>query len=247
MKVSLNTVFDLDEFLAHAGLGRTRITLEAGSTFFNQGCAADCVFYLQAGNAKMTVLSDTGKEATITRLFPGDFLGEESIAKGAGLRTATATAVSACTALRIETSEMLRVMHEEHAFSDLFLRFLLGRSMQTQADLVDQLFNSRERRLARILLLMAQFGMPGEPLRLIPPITEEALAEMVGTAQAQVSLCLGRFHKLGFIDYDDRIHVNASLLNVLLHDQSSEQNAVSASLFGTAFARPASAERGSYC
>ena len=151
-------------------------------------------------------------------MAPGDFVGEESIAAVVGLRMATATAITACTALKIERQEMIRVMHEEHSFSDLFLSFLLARSMRTQADLVDQLFNSSEKRLARILLLMAEFGKPGEPETLIPKITQETLAEMIGTTRSRVSFFMNRFRKLGFIEYNGRIQVHKSLLNVILHD-----------------------------
>ena len=185
---------------------------------FSQGDAADAVFYLQSGRAKLTVVSSRGKEATITLLNPGDFVGEEAIAAVAGLRMATATAITPCVVLRIEKGEMLRVMSEEHAFSGLFLAFLLARSMRTQADLVDQLFNSSEKRLARILLLMAEFGKPGEPETLIPKITQETLAEMIGTTRSRVSFFMNRFRKLGFVEYNGRIRVNKSLLNVILHD-----------------------------
>ena len=135
-----------------------------------------------------------------------------------GLRIATATAITACTALKIERAEMVRVMHEEHAFSDLFLKFLLARSIRTQADLIDQLFNSSEKRLARILLIMAEFGAAGEPESLIPQITQEMLAEMIGTTRSRVSFFMNRFRKLGFISYNGRIRVHKSLLNVVLHD-----------------------------
>jgi CRP/FNR family cyclic AMP-dependent transcriptional regulator len=148
----------------------------------------------------------------------GDFVGEESIASVGERHLATATAITACTAMRVERSEMIRVMHEEHAFSDLFLKFLLTRGMRTQADLVDQLFNSSEKRLARILLLMAEFGRPGEPEALIPKITQETLAEMIGTTRSRVSFFMNRFRKLGFIEYNGRIRVHKSLLNVVLHD-----------------------------
>ena len=158
-----NTAFDAAAFLARAGLGRRIVQLKPKQAFFSQGNTADSVFYLQKGRAKLTVVSKNGREATITLLSRGDFVGEESIAGAAGLRLATATAITACVALKIEREEMIRVMHEEHSFSDLFLKFLLARSMRTQADLVDQLFNSSEKRLARILLLMAEFGKPGEP------------------------------------------------------------------------------------
>src|ERR1700730_10829170 len=224
--------FDAAAFLANTGLGRRIIRLKAKRDFFSQGNQADSVFYLQKGRAQLEVLSKNGKEATIALLSAGDFVGEESIAGVVGLRLATATAITACTALKIERGEMLRVLHEEHAFSDLFLKFLLARSMRTQADLVDQLFNSSEKRLARILLLMAEFGKPGEPETLIPKVTQETLAEMIGTTRSRVSFFMNRFRKLGFIEYNGRVRVHKSLLNVILHDQLPKQNAVSASLLG---------------
>jgi CRP/FNR family transcriptional regulator, cyclic AMP receptor protein len=210
--------FDPAAFLAEAGLGRRIVRLKPKETFFSQGDAADCVFYIQSGRAKLTVISKEGKEATIALLKVGDFVGEDSMAGTPGLRMATATAITPCSALKIERPEMIRVMHEEHAFSDLFLKFLLERSMRTQADLVDQLFNSSERRLARILLLMADFGQPGEPESMIPKISQETLAEMIGTTRSRVSFFMNRFRKLGFIDYNGGIKVHKSLLNVVLHD-----------------------------
>ncbi len=198
--------------------------MKAKHAFFTQGDDADAIFYLQKGRAKLTVVSKTGKEATITLLATGDFIGEESIASTAGLRMATATAITACTALKIDRKEMTRVMHEEHSFSDFFLAFLLTRSMRTQADLVDQLFNSSEKRLARILLLMAEFGKPGEPEMLIPKISQETLAEMIGTTRSRVSFFMNRFRKMGLIEYNGRIRVHKSLLNVVLHDQLTEHN-----------------------
>jgi CRP/FNR family transcriptional regulator, cyclic AMP receptor protein len=216
--------FDVATFLAEAGLGRTVVTFKPQGSIFVQGTLADCVFYLQNGRAKLTVVSASGKEATITLLSAGDFVGEESIAGVVGLRMASATAVTGCTALKIERGEMIRVMHEEHAFSDLFVKFLLARSMRIQADLVDQLFNSSEKRLARVLLLMAEFGKPGEPEMLIPKISQEALAEMIGTTRSRVSFFMNRFRKLGFIEYNGRIRVHKSLLNVVLNDQVSKQN-----------------------
>jgi CRP/FNR family cyclic AMP-dependent transcriptional regulator len=167
--------------------------LKAREAFFSQGGEADSIFYLQKGRAKLTVVSPAGKEATLALLIAGDFIGEESIAGAVGRRFATARAIGACTALKIERAEMIRVVHEEHAFSDLFLKFLLARSMRTQADLVDQLFNSSEKRLARILLLMAEFGRPGEPETLIPKITQVTLAEMIGTTRSRVSFFMNRF------------------------------------------------------
>jgi CRP-like cAMP-binding protein len=171
------------------------------------------------------VVSQAGKEATITLLSAGEFVGEGALAAVPGLRLSTATALTACTALKITREEMIRVMHEEHGFSDLFLKFLLNRSMRIQADLVDQLFNSSEKRLARILLLMAEFGKPGDPVTLIPKISQETLAEMIGATRSRVSFFMNRFRKLGFIEYSGRIRVHKSLLNVVLHDHSSDDNA----------------------
>jgi CRP/FNR family cyclic AMP-dependent transcriptional regulator len=215
--------FDPASFLANAGVGRKFVRLKSRESFFNQGSPADCVFYLQSGRAKLTVVSKGGKEATITMITAGEFIGEESIAGPLGLRMATATAISSCVALKIERAEMLRVLHEEHTFSDMFLKFLLHRSMRTQADLVDQLFNSSEKRLARILLLMAEFGKAGEPETLLPTITQETLAEMIGTTRSRVSFFMNRFRKLGFIEYKGRIRVHKSLLNVILHDNLPDE------------------------
>lgn len=218
-------LFHVANFLAQAGIGRKPVQVKPRHVFFSQGGPADSIFYLQKGRARLTVTSKNGKEATITLLAPGDFVGEESLASTGGLRMATAISITACTALRIERTEMIRVMHEKHAFSEMFLRFLLARSMRTQADLVDQLFNSSEKRLARILLLMAEFGKPGEPVTLIPPITQETLAGMIGTTRSRVSFFMNRFRKLGFIEYDGRIRVHQSLLNVILHDELPGRNA----------------------
>jgi CRP/FNR family transcriptional regulator, cyclic AMP receptor protein len=220
-----NQTFSPEAFLASAGLGRTVIELKPRENFFCQGDHADSVFFLQKGRGKVTVLSKAGKEATITLLSPQDFVGEEALASETGLRMATATAVTSCTALKIMRSEMIRAMHEQHTFSDLFLSFLLARSMRVQADLVDQLFNSSEKRLARILLLMAEFGEPGEPEMLIPPITQDTLADMIGTTRSRVSFFMNRFRKLGLIEYNGRIRVNRSLLNLVLHDQLPDDNA----------------------
>jgi CRP/FNR family cyclic AMP-dependent transcriptional regulator len=224
--------FDAETFLANAGLGRKIVQLKADQVFFAQGNAADAIFYLQKGRAKLTVVSTNGKEATITLLSTGDFVGEESLAAVAGLRMATATAITACTALKIEREEMIRVMHEEHTFSDLFLSFLLARSMRVQADLVDQLFNSSEKRLARILLLMAEFGKPGQHELTIPKISQETLAEMIGTTRSRVSFFMNRFRKLGFIEYNGGIHVHKSLLNVVLLDQLPGANASKPPILG---------------
>jgi CRP/FNR family transcriptional regulator, cyclic AMP receptor protein len=211
--------FNSGIFLASAGRGRRIVHVRPGLPFFSQGDPALTIFYLQKGRAKLTVVSTKGKEATITLLHPGDFVGEESLVAGTGIRPATATAITACTALRIEKAELFRVVHEEHIFSDLFLSFLLSRSMRTQADLVDQLFNSSEKRLARTLLLMANFGKPGRSENLIPRISQETLAEMIGTTRSRVNFFMNRFRKLGLIEYNSRIRVHKSLLNVILMDQ----------------------------
>jgi CRP-like cAMP-binding protein len=230
----VHPAFDTAAFLANAGLGRRIVQLAPKQTFFSQGDPADSVFYLQKGRARVTVVSTAGKEATITLLSAGDFIGEGALAAVPGLRLSTATAVTACTALKIRREEMARVIHEEHDFSDLFLKFLLARSMRTQADLVDQLFNSSEKRLARILLLMAEFGKPGEPETMIPKISQETLAEMIGTTRSRVSFFMNRFRNLGFIEYNGRIQVHKSLLNVILHDHLPDANAGEAFLSGIA-------------
>jgi CRP-like cAMP-binding protein len=232
--------FNAATFLASAGPGRKIVHFKAKQVFFSQGASADTVFYLQAGQAKLTVLSKRGKEATVTHLAVGDFAGEESLAAGATLRTATATAVVACVALRIDRGQMLRVLREERELSALFLQFMLARGMRTQADLIDQLFNSCERRLARVLLLMANFGNSGEPTEIIPKVTQETLAEMIGTTRSRVSFFMNRFKKLGYIEYNGRIHVHTSLLNMVLQDQLPEQNASRPSLLNPS---PGSARR----
>jgi CRP/FNR family cyclic AMP-dependent transcriptional regulator len=223
-------LFDVVAFLTNAGMGRHLVRFAHKEIFFSQGAKADCVFYLQTGRVKLTVVSERGKEATITMLGPGDFIGEESVASIPGLRMATATAVTLCTGMKIDRVEMIRVMHEQHAFSDFFLSFLLQRGMRTQADLVDQLFNNSEKRLARILLLMAEFGQPGEPEPLIPRITQETLAEMIGTTRSRVSFFMNKFREHGFIDYNGRIRVHKSLLNVILYDQLQKGRASAAAL-----------------
>jgi CRP-like cAMP-binding protein len=218
--------FDLAAFLANAGLGRRIVELKPKQTFFSQGDPADSVFYLQNGRAKITVVSTAGKEATVTLLVPHEFVGEEALSAVPGLRLSTATAITACSALKIGREEMISVMHREIQFSDLFVKFLLARSMRSQADLVDQLFNSSEKRLARILLLMAEYGEPGEPETQIPPISQETLAEMIGTTRSRVSFFMNRFRRMGFIHYNGRIQVHKSLLKVVLHDRMPDDNAV---------------------
>ena len=216
--------FDLATFLEEAGVGRKVVHLQPKQVFFSQGSSADSIFYLRTGSAKLTVVSPDGKEATVALLHAGEFIGEESLASVGGLHLATASAITACTALKIERGEMIRVMHEEHSLSEMYLKFLLIRSMRAQADLVDQLFNSSERRLARILLLLSEFGEPDKPEHLVPPITQETLAEMIGTTRSRVSFFMNRFRKLGLIEYNGRIRVHKALLNVVLLDQFPERN-----------------------
>jgi CRP-like cAMP-binding protein len=220
-----NKAFNATSYLASEGKGRKIVRVKAKQHFFVQGAAADAVFYLQSGRAKLTIISKKGKEATITLLAAGDFLGEESLTALGTLRSATASALVSCVALKIDREQMLIVLHEEGAFAALFLNFMLLRGMRTQADLIDQLFNSSERRLARTLLLMADFGKPGEPVTQLPAVTQETLAEMIGTTRSRVSFFMNRFRKLGYIEYNGHIRVNRSLLNVVLHDQLPEQNA----------------------
>lgn len=218
MLTQVDVAFNSAEFLSQPGLGRKVVHLQAKAPLFSQGDSADSVFYLQSGRAKLTVVSSRGKEATITLLGPGDFVGEEAIAGAAGRRLATATAMTACSALKIDREAMIRVLAEEQTFSELFLSFLLARTMRIQADLVDQLFNSSEKRLARVLLMMAEFGKPDEPETMLPQITQETLAEMIGTTRSRVSFFMNRFREMGFVEYKGRIRVNKSLLNGILHD-----------------------------
>ena len=224
MKTTGDPNFSYVDFLTSEGPGRKLVHLKPAGVFFSQGTESNSIFYLSTGRAKLTVVSKAGKEATITLLVAGEFVGEESIAGAGGLRMSTASAITACTAMKINREEMIQALHLDHTFSDFFVRFLLTRGMRTQADLVDQLFNSSEKRLARTLLLMAEFGKPGEPETLIPAITQEALAEMIGTTRSRVSFFMNRFRKLGFIEYNGRIRVHKSLLNVVLHDQFSGHN-----------------------
>lgn len=216
----LSTGFDPETFLAKTGVGKTVVNLKKKDLAFSQGDPADAVFYIQKGRVKLTVVSHNGKEATIAILGAGEFIGEECIASTHPARMATAAALTECTALRIDRKEMLRVLHQEHAFSDLFVAFLLARSTRFQEDLVDQLFNSSEKRLARVLLLLAQFGKTHKPEMVVPNISQETLAGMVGTTRSRVSFFMNRFRKLGFIDYcaGDVLQVHNSLLNIVLHD-----------------------------
>jgi CRP-like cAMP-binding protein len=210
--------FDPHAFLATIGEGRKVVTFEKMQTIFSQGDAADAVFYIQSGKVKLTVVSKNGKEATIGILSEKDFFGEGCLA-GQPLRMAAAMAMTDCELLRIEKKAMMQALHREHALSDMFVAYLLTRNIRYEEDLVDQLFNSSEKRLARILLLLAHFGKNGVPQSVIPKISQETLAEMVGTTRSRVSHFMNNFRKLGFIDYDESgLQVHSSLLNVVLHD-----------------------------
>jgi CRP-like cAMP-binding protein len=211
-------VFRPAAFLAKTGLGRTILDLKKGQTIFSQGDSANAVFYVQKGKIRLTVISKRGKEATISLLGSGSFLGEECIATIQPQRMATATALTPASVLRIERSEMVRVLHEEKLFSEVFVTYLLARNARIQEDLVDHLFNSSEKRLARALLLLAQFGKEGAPETVIPKLSQEALAEMIGTTRSRVSFFMNRFRKMGFIEYNGSLSVHSSLLNVILHD-----------------------------
>jgi len=218
MSVKKKRDFDPHAFLATIGEGRKIVPFQKKQAIFAQGDAADAVFYIQSGKVKLTVVSNNGKEATIGILSDRDFFGEGCLA-GQPLRMAAATAMSDCDLLRIEKKAMMAVLHREHAWSDMFVAYLLTRNIRYEEDLVDQLFNSSEKRLARILLLLAHFGKEGVPQSVIPKISQETLAEMVGTTRSRVSFFMNRFRKLGFVDYGEGgMQVHSSLLNIVLHD-----------------------------
>jgi CRP/FNR family transcriptional regulator, cyclic AMP receptor protein len=211
-------VFDSERFLAQTGIGRTIRSYRPKQVVFSQGQPADAVFFIQQGRVKLSVLSRQGKEATISLLREGDFLGEGCIASDQPVRLATASALTACRILRIEKAEMLRTLHSEHAFSDMFVAYIVDRHNRTQADLVDQLFNSSEKRLARALLILARFGKEGKSEDVIPKVSQETLAEIIGTTRSRVNFFMNRFRKLGFVDYNGGMKVHSSLLSVVLHD-----------------------------
>jgi len=217
--VKKRSEFDPNTFLSTIDGGRKIATFPKKETIFVQGDPSDAVFYIQEGKVRLTVVSKSGKVATTGILNEGDFFGE-GVLSGQAFRMFSATAMTDCSVMRIEKKSMMEVLHREHAFSDMFVKYLLTRNMRYEADLIDQLFNSSEKRLARILLLLARFGKEGVPETLIPNISQETLAEMVGTTRSRVSLFMNRFRKLGFIDYHggDGVRVHSSLLNVVLHD-----------------------------
>jgi CRP/FNR family transcriptional regulator, cyclic AMP receptor protein len=209
--------FDPHAFLATIGEGRKIVSFPKKQTIFTQGDPTDAVFYIQTGKVRLTVVSNDGKEATLGILEDGNFFGEGALA-GQALRMGSATALTDCAVLRIDKKAMMQALHREHEFSDLFVAYLLARNIRYEEDLVDQLFNSSEKRLARILLLLAHFGKEGKPESVIPKISQETLAEMIGTTRSRVSFFMNRFRKLGFIRYNGELQVHSSLLNVVLHD-----------------------------
>jgi CRP/FNR family cyclic AMP-dependent transcriptional regulator len=214
--------FDVKQFLAVIGKGRTITHLKKKRVIYAQGDATDEIFYIQKGQIKLTVVSAAGKEATIGILQAGDFFGEGGLA-GQPLHMGSATTLTDCEVMRIEKKEMLDCLHKERELSDLFVSYLLSRNIRYEEDLVDQLFNSSEKRLARILLLLARFGKEGTPETVIPKISQETLAEMVGTTRSRVSFFMNKFRKLGFIKYNGELEVHSSLLNVVLHDSPDEK------------------------
>jgi CRP/FNR family cyclic AMP-dependent transcriptional regulator len=212
-----NRRFDPSTFLATIGSGRKIVTVPKEQAIFTQGDVADAVFYIQKGKVRLTVVSKTGREATIGIFKERSFFGEGSLA-GQVLRMESAVAMTDCELLRINKKAMMEALHREHAFSDLFVAYLLARNIRYEEDLVDELFNSSEKRLARVLLLLAHFGKDGVPETVVPKISQETLAEMVGTTRSRVNFFMNRFRKLGFIDYNGGLQVHSSLLNVVLHD-----------------------------
>jgi CRP/FNR family cyclic AMP-dependent transcriptional regulator len=217
MKLEQKQAFDPKAFLNRMGEGRTTATYARNEVIFSQGDPANAIFYIQKGKVKITVVSTRGKEAVVAILGPGDFFGEGCLA-GQTQRMATASAMVECSAMKLEKARMINVLHEEPAFSELFVAHLLSRAIRIEEDLVDQLFNSSEKRLARVLLLLAKFGKEGTPETAIAAINQETLAEMIGTTRSRVSFFMNKFRKLGFIEYNGELRVHSSLLNVVLHD-----------------------------
>jgi CRP/FNR family cyclic AMP-dependent transcriptional regulator len=209
--------FDAQDFLDSVGASRKVQEFGKKQAIFSQGDAADSVMYIQKGSVKLTVVNESGKEAVVAIFGSGDFFGEGGMA-GQAVRMGTATAAVPTTVLIIEKDEMTRVLHAEHELSDRFITYMLARNIRVEADLVDQLFNSTEKRLARTLLLLARYGKEGQPERVLQKISQETLAEMIGTTRSRVNLFMNKFRKLGFIEYDGEIKVNKSLLTVVLHE-----------------------------
>ena len=209
--------FNPKDFLAKVGKGKTHTTHPKNHKIFGQGDEAQAIFYIQKGKVKLTVVSQQGKEAVIAILGAGDFFGEGCLA-GQPLRMSTVTTISECSIVQLDKADTIRVLRDEPAFSEMFLHYLLSRNIRIEEDLVDHLFNSSEKRLARVLLLLANFGKEGKPEIVIPKLSQETLAEIIGTTRSRVSFFMNRFRKLGFITYNGHLEVHSSLLNVVLHD-----------------------------
>ena len=211
------TPFNVQAFLDSAGIARRIVKYRRDEAIFTQGDPCEHVLYVQKGAVKLSVLSKSGREAVVAMLGPGDFFGEGCLA-GQRVRMGSATATTDSTVLRVDKARMVRLLHKQHAFSDRFIAHMLARNIRIEEDLVDQLFNSSEKRLARTLLLLARYGKHDKPVRAVPPITQETLAEMVGTTRSRVNFFMKKFQRLGFIDYSDGLKVNSSLLTIVLHD-----------------------------
>jgi CRP-like cAMP-binding protein len=209
--------FDVQVFLDSAGISRKIAEFGKKQKIFSQGDAAKTVMYIQKGAVKLSIVNETGREAVVAVLGPGDFIGEGCLA-GQEIRMSSASAIAPTSMLIIEKEEMVRVLHAEHAFSDRFVSYMLLRNIRVEEDLVDQLFNSSEKRLARTLLLLARYGKKSEPQKLIPKVSQEMLAEMIGTTRSRVNFFMNKFRKLGFIEYNGGLHINSSLLGIVLHD-----------------------------
>jgi CRP/FNR family cyclic AMP-dependent transcriptional regulator len=217
MKSKPKASFDADAFLRSVGVGKTILSYQPTDVIFSQGDASDSVLYIQEGAVKLSVQSHGGKEAVVAMLGPGDFFGERALA-GHPVRLEAATAMSATTVLSIPKRLMIRLLHDQHALSDRFITFMLARNIRIEEDLVDQLFNSSEKRLARTLLLLARYGKPDQKHRVLPRVSQETLAEMVGTTRSRVNFFMNKFKKLGFIEYNGGLKVHHSLLTVIVHD-----------------------------
>ena len=212
-----DSVFDAQAFLDSAGVAREAKTFKRTEIIYSQGDAATCVMYLQAGGVRLTVVNDVRKVAVVAILGPGDFFGEGCLA-GQSIRMGTATAITPSAVLVIDKSQMLKVLHEQHALSNRFITFMLARNIRIEEDLIDQLFNSGEKRLARTLLLLSRYGREDQPHGVIPKVSQEMLAEMIGTTRSRVNFFMNKFRKLGFIKYNGGIEINPSLLSVVLHE-----------------------------
>jgi CRP-like cAMP-binding protein len=216
-KSTQKRAFDAQAFLDSAGVARRVVEYRRSRKIYSQGDPATSVMYLQKGRVKLSVVNETGKEAVVAILGPGDFLGEGCLA-GQSICVATAITIAPTTVLVIEKVEMIRTLREEHEFSDRFIAYMLARNIRVEEDLIDQLFNSSEKRLARALLLLARYGAQGHPQKVLPKVSQEMLAEMIGTTRSRVNFFMNKFRKLGFIQYNGEIHINDSLLSVVLHE-----------------------------